>query len=267
MEQRIEAGIRCNDTFILVPDPQRVYYWFTDRYYPLDTSLDYSQSQMTYAIYDNNNWYTYQGMFVYRVGVQYYNTYQDAHNAAVTRSFHIQKRCVLCSKASPYTMEIFRKSYCLYCLRLRVIGNELFFGEGEERKDWTDHMLCDVLENMYKYLPAADQIGLPYPYPLPHNSFICCGKVVGLGTDGWYPGVQGHIAGNKNKCMQESCPMGHELCNTCANVLPNCLVCGSFIPFEEPGPDPQGCPNHCASFTDACTVCGQTSQRRKGATF
>ena len=268
MDQRIEAGIRCNDTFIQVPDPQCVYYLSSGQYHPLDTSFDYSQNPTTYAIYDNANGYIYyQGVFVYRVGVQYYSTYQDAYNATVTRSFYIQKRCVLCFQTSSYTMEIFMKSCCLYCLRVKVIGNELFSGEGEERKDWTEHMLCDVLENMYKYLPAADQTGLPYPYPLPHNTFICYGKVVGLGTNGWYPGVSGHIAGNNNMCKEESCPMGHKHCKTCANLLQNCQVCRSFIPYEEPGPDPQGCPNHCASFDKPCTTCGQISQRRKRANF
>jgi len=262
MDHKVEAGVQYNDVFTPVADPQCLYYYDGQQYLPLDCNADYSQSQLYFAYYSNSTYTYLQGFLKYRVGLQYCNTRQEALKAVSSRMFHIQKRCIKCHQTSPYTMELFRKTYCIFCLKLQFINSELFFVEGEERRDWTEHMICDVWEALCSYLPENQKQDLPQSCPLPHNSFLCYGRTESLGEGGWYPGQPAHICGEPSKCTEGGCPY-HELCKMCANRLLNCPICGYFISFEEPDPDPRGCTNHCAHFDKPCITCERICQRRK----
>lgn len=264
MSQRVEVGTLHNGHFSPVPDPQTLGYWYNNQFYVHDCGHDFSQHPVVY--YHNAEWYTLPGVVTYRVGNTFYRTYKEAIaflNMSTLAVSTIRKRCVLCQSTEAYTVEVFKKVYCVQCLQKRVINGELFFGEGTLRKDWSVQVVCEVLEALYMHLPDNLKRELPVCYPLPLEHFLCYGREEKMGTGGWYPGRPAHISGIRNKCTEESCPNGHDLCKICANTLTHCPQCGSFIPYEEPRPDEEGCTNHCASFTKACLTCGQIAERRK----
>lgn len=262
MSQRVEVGTYDNGRFTPVPDPQNFGYWYNNQFYSHDCNYDFSQYPAVVVYYQNTGYQRLSGTICYKVGNTYHRTYKEAIASLNMRPLNIRKLCVVCQRSEAFTMEIFRKVYCVFCLQKKVIANELFFGD-DPRKDWSPQVVCEVLEALYQHLPDNLKQQLPVCYPLPHDHFLCYGKVERLGQGGWYPGHPAHISGVGNKCMQDSCPNGHDLCKTCANTLMNCPMCQSFIPYEEPSPDEGDCPNHCASFTKPCLTCGQVSERRK----
>ena len=252
----VHAGV-----FTVVADPSDLGYWCYNQFYPHDCGYDFSRFP-TYV--GTSKYYYPQGTVIaYRVSGQILPTKQAAEAYLQIKPTGVQRICMKCHHPSAQTLELFKKSYCMDCLRLQVINNELFFREGDERKEWSAQMICDVLEALYYYQPEQCRRDLSNCLPLPHNTFLCYGKVERLGQGGgWYPNAPAHIAGHGNKCEEEGCPNGHTLCKSCANDLYLCPVCRAFIPFEFPKQD-FPCENHCLSFTVPCHTCGRVSQHRK----
>jgi hypothetical protein len=266
MAQRVEVGTVLNGLFTAVPDPQNLGYWLNNQFYPHDCGYDFSQYPNCVVYYRPTGWETRPGQTIaYRGGGQLFRTMQEANAAASMVTLVGKKICVLCSERGQNTVEIFKKNICVICLKRKVISNELFSTAERDQRNWTGEIICKVLEALYTYLPASQQSELPVCYPIPHETFLCYGKVEALGRDGWYPGRPAHIAGEPTKCKEESCPNGHDFCKNCASQLMNCTQCGAFIPYEEPDRDDGGCGNHCPSFTVPCSTCGLIVERRKRA--
>ena len=267
MAQRVEVGTLLNGIFTAVPDPQNLGYWYNNQFYAHDSPYDFSQYQNCVVYCRPTGWETRPGQTIaYRAGGKVCRTMQEASVAAMMTTLVAGKKiCILCSERGQNTVEIFKQNICVFCLKRRIISNELFSTMEKQQRNWTEEIICKVLEALYTYLPENQQRELPVCYPIPHETFLCYGKVEALGRDGWYPGRPAHIAGEKTKCSEESCPNGHDFCKNCASKLMNCTQCGAFIPYEEPDRDDGGCDNHCPSFTKPCATCGIIVPRRKRA--
>lgn len=263
MAQRVEVGTLQNGAFTAVPDPQCLGYWVNNQFYVHDSPYDFTQYRDCVVYYRPTGWESRTGQIIaYRAVGKVFNTYSEANQAAVMTTLP-KKICVLCPVRGQETVQVYSQNICVLCLKKKIISNELFSISRGSPRNWTAEIICDVLAAIYRSLPGNQLSDMPICYPLPLESFLCYGRVEALGEGGWYPGRPAHIAGQMTKCVEESCPNGHDFCKKCASDLMNCTQCGAFIHYEEPNRDDEGCPDHCPSFTVPCKTCLVLVPRRK----
>lgn len=168
-------------------------------------------------------------------------------------------QCKLCRVSTFKHVTIRRGIYCLNCA-LEHLKNQEEWVKVENQAPWSAKELVDIYKMLSRMLDDSAKQQLPRDIPLPLDSYICIGRDEAVSPG--YP-AHGHIIGKRAVVVEDGCPNGHVLCQSCANKLSSCPEpnCGAFVQYQE---RPLGCPahpgdeQHCAYFNKACNTEGCT---------